>query len=224
VEIVMPIHDWSRIPSGLFHDFHQTWMVEITHRLNRGLLPKDLSAIIEERSRSGSFSTTKQIYTSRANRITIKHRLQKTIAAFEIVSPGNKETKIALDDFLSKTIESLRTGIHLLLIDLFAPPSFEPLDTHQLIWNEIHNDSCASPAGKNRILASYEAGEETVAYVEPIAVGDVLTEMPLFMSEKMYITIPLEETYQAAWMNCPEIMREAVETGIMPETDADLDE
>jgi len=25
----MPIHDWSRIPSGLFHDFHQTWTIQI---------------------------------------------------------------------------------------------------------------------------------------------------------------------------------------------------
>ena len=25
----MPIHDWTRVPSGLFHHFHQDWSVEI---------------------------------------------------------------------------------------------------------------------------------------------------------------------------------------------------
>ena len=25
----MPIHDWSRVPSGLFHDFHQRWSIQI---------------------------------------------------------------------------------------------------------------------------------------------------------------------------------------------------
>lgn len=21
----MPLHDWTRVPAGLFHDFHQSW-------------------------------------------------------------------------------------------------------------------------------------------------------------------------------------------------------
>ena len=46
----MPMHDWSRIPSGLFHHFHQHWSIEITKALNRGRLPKGLSALVEQRS------------------------------------------------------------------------------------------------------------------------------------------------------------------------------
>ena len=30
----MPIHDWSRVPSGLFHDFHQSWSIRIKDALN----------------------------------------------------------------------------------------------------------------------------------------------------------------------------------------------
>ena len=220
----MPIHDWARIPSGLFHDFHQTWSIEITNRLNRGLLPEGLSALVEQRFRSDKLTTTKQRYASRANRITIKHRLQKTIAAFEIVCPGNEDTKAAVREFVERTVEYLQTGINVLLIDLFPPGPHDPLGSHQLIWDEIGDGSFAFPPGKDRILASYVGSEKKVAYVEPIAVGDFLTEMPLFLSEETYVIVPLEESYQTAWTDCPEVMRIAVERGIMPETDADLDE
>src|SRR2546428_6530780 len=46
----MPLHDWSRIPAGLFHHFHQDWAIEITRALNRGRLPKGLSALVEQRA------------------------------------------------------------------------------------------------------------------------------------------------------------------------------
>ena len=38
----MPIHDWSRVDAGVFHDFHQVWTIEIRNRLNDGLLPDRL--------------------------------------------------------------------------------------------------------------------------------------------------------------------------------------
>jgi hypothetical protein len=35
----MPIHDWTRVRSNRFHDFHQTWTVAISSALNAGRLP-----------------------------------------------------------------------------------------------------------------------------------------------------------------------------------------
>jgi hypothetical protein len=46
----MPIHDWSRIPAGLFHDFHQTWCIHLKVALNSGILPSGLSALVEQRA------------------------------------------------------------------------------------------------------------------------------------------------------------------------------
>ena len=46
----MPIHDWSRVPAGLFHDFHQTWSIQIKMALNAGIFPKGISALVEQRS------------------------------------------------------------------------------------------------------------------------------------------------------------------------------
>ena len=45
----MPIHDWTRVQSGLFHHFHQDWSVEIARTLNRGLLAKGYYALVEQK-------------------------------------------------------------------------------------------------------------------------------------------------------------------------------
>src|SRR6266446_2628620 len=44
----MPIHDWTRVDANLFHDFHQTWTINIRNALNGGLLPKGYSALVEQ--------------------------------------------------------------------------------------------------------------------------------------------------------------------------------
>jgi hypothetical protein len=60
---------------------------------------------------------------------------------------------------------------------------------------------------------------ERAAYIEPVAVGDALRDMPLFVAEGAHVPVPLEATYQSAWDACPEEMRIAVETGVMPQED-----
>lgn len=44
----MPIHDWTRVEVGDFHDFHQCWVVELRNALNRGLLPPEFMAIADQ--------------------------------------------------------------------------------------------------------------------------------------------------------------------------------
>ncbi|MCY2962340.1 MAG: DUF4058 domain-containing protein, partial [Planctomycetota bacterium] len=41
----MPIHDWTRVDAGIFHDFHHAWIFEIKRTLNRGILPADYYAM-----------------------------------------------------------------------------------------------------------------------------------------------------------------------------------
>ena len=130
----MPIHDWSRIPAGIFHHFHQDWSTEIARTLNRGNLPKGLSALIEQRagpkeadiltvesrgkqrspeSNGGLLTrdrpittivrkTTKQFYADRANRVVVRHHLGRIVAVIEILSPGNKDSRTALRNFVEK--------------------------------------------------------------------------------------------------------------------------
>ena len=54
-----------------------------------------------------------------------------------------------------------------------------------------------------------------------MAVGDALPDMPLFLTNDVHVTVPLEPTYQATWDACPEELRIAVETGVLPEPEAE---
>jgi hypothetical protein len=251
----MPIHDWTRVPSGLFHDFHQSWSIRIKDALNAGRLPKGVAALVEQRAgpresdvlaierrsrqprpdlgSAGGVATmnppvtrivrrtTKEIHAVRANRIVVKHHLGRIIAVIEIVSPGNKDSRAALRDFVEKTIEFLKAGIHLLIVDLFPPTPRDPLGMHKVIWDEITEEDFTFPEGKDRILASYETGGVRAAYVEPVGVGDRLPDMPLFLANSWHIAVPLEPTYQATWDASPEEMRWAVETGELPEPESE---
>jgi hypothetical protein len=47
----MPVHDWTRVDVGLFHAFHQQWIVALCNGLNAGLLPPDYFALPEQHIR-----------------------------------------------------------------------------------------------------------------------------------------------------------------------------
>ena len=49
----MPIHDWTRLGAGDFHDFHQCWVVAIRNVLNGGLLPPEYMAMAEAEQVTG---------------------------------------------------------------------------------------------------------------------------------------------------------------------------
>jgi hypothetical protein len=213
----MPIHDWTRVDANLFHDFHQTWTVTLCNALNRGLLPKGYSALVEPHAAGvlpdSVFPTPQEIQAARGNRISIRHPLNRAISVLDIVSPGNKASRAALRAFVQKTVDFLKHGVHLLVIDLFRPSVRDPQGVHKAIWDEIEDQPFELPADKLLTLAAYVADVPKTAYVEPIGVGDVLPDMPLFLTPEVYMSVPLEATYQATWASCPEVMREAVERG-----------
>lgn len=64
----MPIHDWKRVPPGIFHDFHQEWSVALKHALN-GILPPPYYALIEQVS-SGRFPDVPTFQTQRPTTTT----------------------------------------------------------------------------------------------------------------------------------------------------------
>jgi hypothetical protein len=160
--------------------------------------------------------TTRSAYADRANRIVVRHHLGRIIAVIEIVSPGNKDSRAALRDFAEKIIDFLGERIHVLIVDLFPPTPRDPLGVHKVIWDEFIEEDFVFPPGKDRVLASYEAGVEQGAYVELVGVGEPLPDMALFLAAGVHVKVPLESTYQTAWEASPEGLRLAVETGVLP--------
>jgi len=47
----MPVHDWTRVEAGIFHDFHCAWIIHLKESLNEGLLPSGYYAMAEQHAR-----------------------------------------------------------------------------------------------------------------------------------------------------------------------------
>ncbi len=47
----MPMHDWQRVPAGIYHAFHHRWISAVADALNAGLLPDEYYALPEQKTR-----------------------------------------------------------------------------------------------------------------------------------------------------------------------------
>jgi hypothetical protein len=217
----MPVHNWTRVDAGIFHDFHNAWILELANALNGGLLPASYYALTEQHA--GKFvadlltlDSTKPkqpflgagLRRSLALRQVSGHRL---VALIEIVSPFDKARSNQVQEFIDKAVAALEQGINLLVVDLFPPGSHDPSGMHGAIWKCWGNESFQLPANKHLTLVSYAAGSDPEAYLELMAVGDEQANMPLFLCQDRYISVPLEATYQAAFRGRPAFWREVLE-------------
>jgi hypothetical protein len=153
-------------------------------------------------------------YVLRQDTLVIRHSSgDQVVALVEIVSPGNKASRRALRHFVDKAAAALWHGYHLLILDLQPPGRLDPQGIHGAIWDDIADipTPYRQPEDKPLTLASYDAGPPKTAYVEPVAVGDVLPDMSLFLRRREYILVPLEATYQAAWQSVPQRWRRVLE-------------
>jgi len=152
------------------------------------------------------------IYVRKANRVAVHHRHGHVVAVVEIVSPGNKASRSELRSFVEKSSELIMQGVHLLVIDPFPPSKRDPQGIHKAIWDEFEETEFELPPGRPLVLASYDAGPPPAAYVESMAVGDTLLDMPLFLKAEYYVPAPLEATYESTWSRFPTAMKRLLET------------
>ncbi|MFO0804832.1 MAG: DUF4058 family protein [Gemmataceae bacterium] len=237
----MPIHDWTKVRAGTFHNFHVLWTGAITNSLNSGVLPEGYFAMAEQivgrpegdvvalersngkpRGRAGNGAVAvapprpksrfvlpmqEVRYAEKANRVAIRHALGDVVAVIEIVSPGNKSNQNAIRTFREKSSDLIRQGVNLLIVDLFPPSPRDPQGIHKSIWDEFTDEPFELPADKPLTLVAYQASPEITAYVEPVAVGDALPDMPLFLDGDFYVNLPLEATYAATWNVLPKELK-----------------
>ena len=149
-------------------------------------------------------SQEREVYARSASRVGIYHASGDRVVGFiEIVSPGNKRLLYELRRFLNKLDESLQRGIHLLVIDVLPPGRHDPRGIHAEFWemrsSESHGVSTEQPLG----LSAYRADAAPTADFEPLAVGDALPDMPIFLTPDHYVNVPLEATYLESWRGVP---------------------
>src|SRR5262245_39710927 len=242
----MPVHDWTRVDAGIFHDFHTMWRVSLRKALKR-VLPPGYYALTEQKavgygpdvltlgksqsptsngSSNGPVQTNgteggihvatapPKVLISRSSDIprneykrrwiAVRHVSgDRVVAILEVVSPGNKWSDEALRAFTAKAAEFLEHGIHVSVIDVFPPTARDPEGIHRAIWGERASDYSLLP-NKPLTLVSYVAGHPERAYVQPVAVGEALPDLALFLTEERYVLVALEATYSAAFAEVDE--------------------
>jgi hypothetical protein len=248
----MPVHDWSQVEAGIYHDFHVSWIPEIRKALNNGLLPEGFyvmaeqhaghaiadvltlqrhitvpettshqdvpgtggTALAEAPPRVRKRKIIRPEYVSLRRSLALRHVSgHRLVALIEILSPGNKDRKQAVEEFVTKAWSALRAGIHMLIIDLFPPGRHDPDGINGVIARELErsDELECPPAEEPFTLASYLAGPPVEVFTEHIATGGLLPEMPLFISPDRYVNVPLEATYQRAFDGFPDFLREVLE-------------
>lgn len=154
----------------------------------------------------------KAFYRRKKSAIALRHVSDdRLVAMIEIVSPGNKSSRRAFRAFVDKAWKLLEHRIHLLLVDPFPPGPRDPNGVHAAIWAEVKDDSFVLPPDKPLTLAAYECDVVTRAYIEPVAVGDLLPDMPLFLETNGCVKVPLEATYQTAFAVMPRRWRDELQ-------------
>jgi hypothetical protein len=236
----MPVHDWTRVSAGTFHDFHYSWVLEIKRALMRGLLPKGYYVMAEqlggdlgapdvltlqtaatrpepEGALSGTATLTEAPPVVHARTTIVRDpyaRLQRTlvirhtsgdriVAMIEVLSPGNKSSRHAVRSFLDKAVAALDSGVHLLFVDIHPPGPRDPNGIHGVLQSEIGPEDYVLGRERPLTAVAYAAGAVIGVFVAHFAVGELIPEMPLFLTRENYVRVPLDAAYMAAWEDVP---------------------
>jgi hypothetical protein len=199
----MPIHDWTRVEPDVFHAFRHRWLGALCDALNAGALPEDHLALVEP--------------VRASDRIAIRHRDGRLVAIVEILGPRDKADEASVLGFVEATGQMIHRRVHVLIVDLFPPGPNDPRGIHNAVWDALEAEDLELPADRPLVAASYDSGPLPTTYIEPMAVGDALPEMPIFLEPYSYVPAPLEAGYQAAWDTFPAALRGRLEPSIRPD-------
>ncbi|MDA1051558.1 MAG: DUF4058 family protein [Planctomycetota bacterium] len=145
----MPLHDWTQVEAGIFHDFHTAWISEIRKELNGGLLPAGYYALAEQHA--GRYVA--DILTLHARPDTVKEQPLPPPPTLETGGTAVAEAppKVGLIELLESE-----------LVDLQRTLTIRHISTHRVIaLLEI-----VSPANKDRGEHMEEFAIKTITALE----------------------------------------------------------
>ena len=172
-------------------------------------------ATIPPRVRRRLVASPEAFYRNARRSLAIRHVSgHRLVALLEIVSPGNKNRPKSVEEFVGKVQSAMAAGVHVLVVDLFPPGRHDPSGLHGAIWAHFGDPAEVIEPGLPLTLASFVAAEGRrlpEAYIEAIAVGSPIPEMPLFLETDSYVNVPLGPSYEAAVRGLPGFWREVLE-------------
>ena len=209
----MPIHDWTRVAPGAYHDFHTVWLVAIRAALNNGLLPPGFYARAEQTMRPmGPAVLTLQSQppssptprpapiATAAGRVHYRATATPRLPAYRQRRIGIRH---ASGDRLVAIIELVSPGNKAgrYPVGSFVRKVVRAVNegVHALVIDPFPATR-RTPHGLHSLIWEELGGERFDQPADqPLTVGQPLPDMPLFLEPDYSIDLPVEATYLAAW-------------------------
>lgn len=172
------------------------------------------TAVAESPPRVRRKETIEATALSRRRSLAVRHVSgHRLVGLIEVASPSNKDRRSHVEEFAAKAVAALDAGVHFLLIDLILPGPHDPHGLHEIIFQRLgeFDEAYELPEREPLTLASYVAGEQVDIYLEHVAIGALLPEMPLFLRPDRYINLPLQPWYDSAYNGMPVYWRQVLE-------------
>lgn len=152
------------------------------------------------------------VYALRRRTLAIRHVSgDRLVALVEIASPGNKDRRSSVSDFTSKCVDALGHGLHLIVVDLFPAGAHDPGGLALTVARSAGLGALETAPGRRVPAVSFESAEYLRGYAEPFEMGEALPILPLFYRPGWYVNLPLEPTYEAAFVGVPRHLRRRLE-------------
>lgn len=122
----------------------------------------------------------------------------QVVAAVELVSPANKDRPTTRNIFAAKCASYLHQGVSALVVDVVTT---RRANLHRVLFDLIGVRSTGPDLG-NLYTASYRTITRRKrcrleAWTEPLAVGEVLPTLPLWIAPDRAVPVNLEQSYLA---------------------------
>jgi len=135
---------------------------------------------------------------------------QITVGVIEIVSRANKDRPGNRDSFVAKCSNLLSQNVSLVMVDILASPTLKCGATFFNLHNQlletlgIETGYLEEDRKTPLYCSSYhqtlnEEGKPAIEFWRyPLKVGDVLPQLPLFITSEIAVPVDLEQTYMAS--------------------------
>ena len=196
----------SRLPRDLGPTCSRSRAVPGTEPASPGGDTRGTATVLRNRPQTQFTAETEVgFYRRKKSSVVVRHISGDGIVAIlEIMSPGNKSSRHAFQAFLDKACELLEHRIHLADRRPLPRGPRDPKGVHGAIWEQVQDDPFHASPDQPLTLVAYECDLTTRAYIELLAVGQRLPDMPLFLEPNGCVMVPLEATFRRRLPSCPE--------------------
>ncbi len=135
--------------------------------------------------------------------VDVRRRTQRTVGVVEIVSPGNKDRPESRNDFVAKCSNLLSQEVSVVMVDVLAIPRF---NLHNLLLAALGMGADQMPENIDsplyctayRKVFDAKGSPAVQLWAATLKVGDVLPELPLFITFEVAVPVNLETAYVRA--------------------------